>query len=51
MEVCHDDEADADGDDAEKFDAIKTADAICKPVGDLAIENDDGCACSYDDGS
>ena len=51
MEVGHDEETDADADDAETFDAIEAADAAGETVGDLAVKDDDGGASADDDGA
>lgn len=42
MEIGHDDEADNDGNDAKKLDAVKAADTVSETVRDLTIKNDNG---------
>ena len=42
VEICHDEKAKDDGDDAEEFDAIEATDAIGEAVGDFLVEDDNG---------
>ena len=49
VEVGHDEEAESDGDDADKFDAVVRVDAVGEIFCDLAVENDAGAAAGEDD--
>lgn len=44
MEVGHDEEADADADEAKEFDAVEATDAVGETVGDFLVEYDDSGA-------
>ena len=41
MKVSGDEEANDDGDDTKKFDAVVRRDAVCEIFGNLAVKNHD----------